>query len=63
MIRVSVHPAMNRRQQYLTEVGRLRTGFLVRSLLRRAVLTAVILFPVLVVLFLTLSGGSVAVGT
>lgn len=34
-----------------------------RSLLRRAVLTAVILFPVLVVLFLTLSGGSVAVGT
>jgi hypothetical protein len=62
IISLSVHPKMNLSKQYLMGKGRIRAGFRLVISLRRALVAAAILFPVLVMLFLTKSGGSIAIG-
>ena len=57
-----VHPVMNRMHRFISEGRGEIPGFTVRSLMRRAIVVAAILFPILVVMFLTLSGGTVAAG-
>ena len=61
MISVSVHPLMNRSNQYISEMITIRPGFPMRTFVRRALLIAAILFPVLAVMFLTFSDSALAV--
>ena len=54
-----VHSRMNRTKQFISEVEALGSGFRVSLSRRRVVVTAAIIFPVLVVLFLSVGGGAI----
>jgi hypothetical protein len=61
MISLSVHSTMNRSTQFKRMERAQGMGFPMRSRYVSAIVVAAIIFPVLVVLFLTVSGGSIAV--
>ena len=60
MISLSVHLGINRLKQYKSEKLPLRPGFPMRKFVRRVLVVAAILFPVLAFLFFTFSESAYA---